>query len=103
MQVESKVEGRDREEKDGKTLRTVLEITLSFMKKIQFDHVSSFAAHAALFLLMSLFPMAMFCISMFRYFPLDSIVIPTHILEVLPEGLTPLIQKVLQQCYSLLR
>lgn len=41
MQVESKVEGRDREEKDGKTLRTVLEITLSFMKKIQFDHVSS--------------------------------------------------------------
>ncbi len=100
MQVESKVEGRDREEKDGKTLRTVLEITLSFMKKIQFDHVSSFAAHAALFLLMSLFPMAMFCISMFRYFPLDSIVIPTHILEVLPEGLTPLLEQILAEAYT---
>ena len=73
MQVESKVEGRDREEKDGKTLRTVLEITLSFMKKIQFDHVSSFAAHAALFLLMSLFRWrcSVFpCFGIFRWIPL---------------------------------
>ena len=43
--------------------REWIEIIMSFTKKIKYDHVSSFAGHAALFLLMSLFPMVMYFIS----------------------------------------
>jgi len=53
-----------------KEIRTVYEIGYSFVRKVKFDHVSSFAGHAALFLLMSIFPMAMFCISIFSYLPI---------------------------------
>ena len=54
-----------------KEIRTVYEIGYSFVRKVKFDHVSSFAGHAALFLLMSIFPMAMFCISVFSHLPID--------------------------------
>ena len=53
-----------------KELKTIYEIGYSFVRKVKFDHVSSFAGHAALFLLMSIFPMAMFCISIFSYLPI---------------------------------
>lgn len=55
-----------------KNMKKLYEISYSFLRKIKYDHVSSFAGHAALFLLMSLFPMAMYCISMFNYLPIDT-------------------------------
>ncbi|MBD5452253.1 MAG: YihY/virulence factor BrkB family protein [Lachnospiraceae bacterium] len=69
------------------------------MRKIRYDHVSSFAGHAALFILMSLFPMVLFCVSMFQHLPIDSNVISSYILTVMPQGLTPLLEQVLQEAY----
>ena len=80
-------------------IKILYELIYSFMRKIRYDHVSSFAGHAALFILMSLFPMVLFCVSMFQHLPLDSNIISSYVLTVMPEGLTPLLEQVLQEAY----
>lgn len=83
-----------------KNIKIVYEITYSFVTKIKYDHVSSFAGHAALFLLMSLFPMAMFCISMFSYLPIDTGRFTRHLMNIIPEGFTPLLNQILEEAYA---
>lgn len=83
-----------------KKLRIIYEVAYSFMRKIRYDHVSSFAGHASLFILMSLFPMVMFCISMFQYLPVDSVTVTSYVLTVMPGGLTPLLEQILQEAYT---
>ena len=80
-----------------KEIKKIYEISYSFVRKIKYDHVSSFAGHAALFLLMSLFPMAMFCISIFSYLPIDTGRFSQYLLEVIPEGLMPLLNQILAE------
>lgn len=81
-------------------MKTAYEIAYSFMRKIRYDHVSSFAGHAALFILMSLFPMAIFCVSVFQYLPLDAQIVSSYIMTVIPEDLKPLMVRILQEAYT---
>ncbi len=83
-----------------KDMKTIYEITYSFMAKVRYDHVSSFAGHAALFLLMSLFPMAMYCISIFSYLPIDTGRFTQYLLTIIPEGFTPLLNQILAEAYE---
>lgn len=81
-------------------IRITYEIIYSFTRKIRYDHVSSFAGHAALFILMSFFPMAMFCVSIFQYLPLDSGIVSSYIMTVMPGGLRPLLEHIVQEAYT---
>jgi membrane protein len=83
-----------------KEIFSIYQIIYSFVRKIKYDHVSSFAGHAALFLLMSLFPMAMFLISMFNYIPIDSASLSKYVFAVVPEGLAPLFDQVFEEAYA---
>lgn len=83
-----------------KELKTIYEIGYSFVRKVKFDHVSSFAGHAALFLLMSIFPMAMFCISVFSHLPIDMGRLTQYLLTVIPEGSLPLVNQILAEAYA---
>ncbi len=83
-----------------KEIRAVYEIAYSFVRKVKFDHVSSFAGHAALFLLMSIFPMAMFCISIFSYLPIDMGRLTQYLLTIIPEGSLPLVNQILAEAYA---
>ncbi len=83
-----------------KEIRAVYEIAYSFVRKVKFDHVSSFAGHAALFLLMSIFPMAMFCISVFSHLPIDMGRLTQYLLTVIPEGSLPLVNQILAEAYA---
>lgn len=83
-----------------KNIKIVYEMTCSFITKVKYDHVSSFAGHAALFLLMSLFPMAMFCISMFSYLPIDTGHFTRYLMNIIPEGFTPLLNQILEEAYA---
>lgn len=82
------------------SIKKIYGISYSFVRKIKYDHVSSFAGHAALFLLMSLFPMAMYCISMFNYLPVDTGRFMEYVFSVIPEGLTPVLDQILQEAYA---
>ena len=79
---------------------TLVEFVYSFMKKLEFDHVSSFAGNAALFILMSFFPMVMYIVSVFRFIPLDLNLLSSYILTIMPEALTPLYNQVVDEVYS---
>lgn len=81
-------------------IRTAYEIAYSFTRKIRYDHVSSFAGHAALFILMSLFPMAMFFVSVFRYLPFDRELVSSYVMTVMPGGLRLLLDQILQEAYT---
>jgi membrane protein len=83
-----------------KTIFALYDIIYSFVRKIKYDHVSSFAGHAALFLLMSLFPMAMFLISIFNYIPIESGQLTRYVFAVVPNGLRPLINQVFAEAYA---
>lgn len=83
-----------------KELKTIYEIGYSFVRKVKFDHVSSFAGHAALFLLMSIFPMAMFCISIFSYLPIDIGRLTQYLLTIISEGSLPLVNQILAEAYA---
>lgn len=72
-------------------------ILRAFAMKLKYDHVSSFAGHAALFLLTSLFPMAIFCMSLFRYLPIDTGRFTEYIIGIIPENFTPLLEQVLAE------
>ena len=80
--------------------REWIEIIMSFTKKIKYDHVSSFAGHAALFLLMSLFPMVMYFISVFQYISLDAGMVLNYVKQLLPDSLIPLFNQLTQEAYS---
>lgn len=84
-----------------KRLVTLAEFIYSFMKKLEFDHVSSFAGNAALFILMSFFPMVMYMVSMFKFLPLDAGMLSSYILNIMPEALTPLYNQVVEEVYSI--
>lgn len=81
-------------------IKTTYEIVYSFMRKIRYDHVSSFAGHAALFVLMSFFPMAMFCVSVFQYLPFERGIVSSYVMTVMPGGLRPLLIQILQEAYT---
>lgn len=83
-----------------KEIRLIYEIAYSFVSKVKYDHVSSFAGHAALFLLMSLFPMAMYCISVFSYLQIDTARFTRYLMNIIPEGSMPLVNQILEEAYA---
>lgn len=83
-----------------KEIKLIYEIAYSFVRKVKYDHVSSFAAHAALFLLMSLFPMAMYCIAVFSYLPIDIGRFSQYLLTVIPESFSPLLNHILMEAHA---
>lgn len=78
-------------------VKIIFDILNHFSRKIQYDHVSSFAGHAALFLLTSLFPMAMFCIAVFSYLPIDTSWFLQDFFRVIPPEFMPLINQILEE------
>ena len=77
-----------------------MEMVLSFGRKLKYDYVSSFAGNAALFILMSLFPMVMYCVSVFQYMPLDVVALTKYIYQIMPDSLIPFINELAQEAYS---
>ncbi len=80
--------------------KTFYEIAYSFVRKIKYDHVSSFAGHAALFMLMALFPMLMFIMSMLKYLPIDWSDALENLLVMMPAGFTPFLKQILEEAYT---
>lgn len=77
-----------------------IEILLSFGRKLKYDYVSCFAGNAALFILMSLFPMVMYCVSVFQYIPYDMAALMKYLLEIMPDSLVPFVNELANEAYS---
>ncbi len=92
--------GKNKKRITRKEIRLIYEIAYSFVSKVKYDHVSSFAGHADLFLLMSLFPMAMYCISVFSYLQIDTARFTRYLMNIIPEGSMPLVNQILEEAYA---
>lgn len=92
-----KVIGHIKKRKRIKKIVKFADLIYCFLNKLKYDHVTSFAGHSALFLLMSLFPMIMYIVSMFRYIRIDSSQLFDYLLNVLPDSFTPLMNQIVNE------
>lgn len=68
--------------------------------KIRYDYVSSFSAHAALFMIMSLFPLTMFLATFIRRLPFSVERVGICLQQYVPETISPLTKQILKEVYS---
>lgn len=68
---------------------------------MQRDCVQSFAAHAALFIIMSIFPLAMFLISFINRLPIEIDTVIGYANDFLPDTILPLILQIINEVYSI--
>lgn len=80
--------------------KELVEIIISFSRKIRYDYVSSFSAHATLFLLMSLFPMVMFFVSVFQYLPVNTDFVIQYFNSLIPDSLVPYLNELIHEAYQ---
>lgn len=69
-------------------------------KKMQQDYLPSFAAHAALFTIMSIFPMVMFLITLIRYLPIKIETIIDYANQYIPYTVLPLFLQIIDEVYK---
>lgn len=79
--------------------REIIDILISFTRKMRYDYVTSFSGHAALFLLMSLFPMLMYFVSVFNYLPIDSEFVIQYCYKFIPATLQPFLEEIIEEAY----
>lgn len=70
------------------------------VKKGTTDQISAFAAQSAFFILMSVFPFAMFLLQMMRFAPVSQESLLFSVDSVFPEYLLPTLHEILQEIYS---
>lgn len=75
-------------------LENIGNLIYGFVRKVKYDHVSSFAGYGALFILMSLFPMMMYFVSLIRYIPVDTSMLTEYAVKVIPESFTPILMQI---------
>lgn len=80
--------------------KDIVEAVISFTRKIRYDYVASFSAHAALFLLVSIFPMLMFFVSVFQYLPINTGLVLQYFMSIVPDTLVDFLKALLDEAYA---
>lgn len=70
------------------------------IQKITEDHVSAYAAQAAFFLVLSLFPFMILLLTMVPYTPLTQDIIVRAVREIFPKSFSYLIESIVYQLYN---
>lgn len=78
----------------------LLQFIIDVLKKGTTDQISAFAAQSAFFILMSVFPFAMFLLQMMRFAPVSQESLLFSVDSVFPEYLLPTLHEILQEIYS---
>lgn len=80
-------------------VKTTFKTLRHFMKKTATDHVSSFSAHAAFFIMTSMFPFLMFLFMMIKYLPFDKELVITSVEQFFPETLSPILINIIHELF----
>ena len=83
----------------GQAWRLLLFI-VTVIKKGTADQISAYAAQSAFFILMSVFPFAIFLLQMMRFAPISQESLLFSVDSVFPEYLLPTLHEILQEIYS---
>ena len=79
---------------------SLFEFIIAILKKGTDDQIAAFAAQSAFFILMSVFPFAIFLLQMMRFAPISQETLLFSVDSVFPEYLLPTLHEILQEIYS---
>lgn len=83
-----------------KKVKKMIRIMKCLGLKMQYDYLPSFSAHVALFMLMSLFPMAMFLTTFVKKLPFQVDRIGIYVEQYMPESIRPLAEQIIREVYT---
>lgn len=79
---------------------SIIRFLVAVAKKGTADQISAFAAQGAFFILMSVFPFAIFLLQMMRFAPISQESLLLSVDSIFPEYLLPTLHEILQEIYS---
>lgn len=71
-----------------------------FLFKLKKDSVSAYAAQAAFFIILSVFPFFMFLLTLIQYLPLTEQDLINAVLEIAPASIAPFINNIINEIYT---
>lgn len=83
-----------------KSIIYFIRIIESFMFKLKKDSVSAYAAQAAFFIILSVFPFFMFLLTLIHYLPLTEQDLINAVLEIAPASIAPFINNIINEIYT---
>ena len=81
-------------------LNQILVFLIRVGQKSTADRIAAYAAQAAFFILLSVFPFAMFLLQMMRFLPISQESLLFTVDTIFPEYLLPTLHEILQEIYS---
>jgi membrane protein len=75
-------------------------IIRSFLKKIKGDHINSFAAQTAYFMILSFIPFTMMLLTLIKYTPVTKADLLASAVDILPSSVDPLIISIIDEVYN---
>jgi len=79
----------------------IFKVLRGFFQKLRDDHVSSFAAQASFFIILSLFPIILLLLSIIKYTPVTKSLLLSVAVDLFPNALDPLIISIIEEMYSM--
>ena len=83
-----------------KTIKYFIHIMQGFLFKLKKDSVSAYAAQAAFFIILSVFPFFMFLLTLIQYLPLTEQDLINAVLEIAPASIAPFINNIINEIYT---
>lgn len=81
-------------------IKYMIGIVIDFLNKLKKDCVSVYAAQAAFFIMLSVFPFFMFLLSLIQYLPLTEQDLTSVVAEVAPSSIGPFINNIINEIYT---
>lgn len=82
------------------SLRSIIKLIRSLLKKINIDYLPAFSAQAALFIIISFFPFLMFLLTLFQYLPISEGTLLSTLTNIIPTMFHSLIVSIITDIYN---
>lgn len=82
------------------TIKQTIQIVYDFLNKLKKDCVSVYAAQAAFFIMLSVFPFFMFLLSLIQYLPPTEQDLIHAVSEIAPSSIAPFINNIINEIYT---
>lgn len=83
-----------------KVIKKFIPIIQDFLYKLKKDSVSAYAAQAAFFIILSVFPFFMFLLTLIQHLPLTELDLIHAVQEIVPTSIAPFINDIIDEIYT---
>ena len=83
-----------------RAVKTIYQIVWNFIKRMERDHVSAYAAQAAYFIMLSFIPIIMLLLALLKYTPVTQAELQRIFEGGVPDSVYPMILQIINEVYS---